>query len=276
LLTELSYEKEDNRQRSKTLVQTDNLVVLVLSDRGGRKENQDAWGLRLTDSGELYLALADGLGGLAGGREASRAAVTGVLRALDSVADEGELIPEAFKAAHESVLLARQKDRAKSLMSSTLTLVEVKDGFCRWGHVGDTRLYLNNDQKILFQTLDHTVAQALAAAGEMDPEEIRHDPNRHLLVKSLGNDNPYPKPTLGSSAERGEFDLVILATDGFWEWIEEDRLSSLAFPAVSCSENDYFQVIYNLETELKEKALAREPEYDNYSVIVVIVNKKNK
>lgn len=169
----------------------------ALSDAGGRDENQD----RLLCAPHRW-ALADGLGGHVAGAAAAEAAVHAPL-----------------EEANEAV--ARTGGR------STLVRLEADDAHARWWHIGDTRLYHFRGGAVAAQTRDHSVPQMLVDTGELDPAGIRGHEDRSRLVRSLGNSTPARFSAGEATVEPG--DVFLLATDGFWEHVTEERmLSALA------------------------------------------------
>jgi serine/threonine protein phosphatase PrpC len=148
-------------------------------------------------------------------------------------------------------------------------MVLIRDNIIRWGHVGDTRLYLIKDQKILFQTLDHSMAQMMVAADEIKAEEIRGHPDRNILTKALGQDNPYSRPTLGVWDKGESPDAIVLATDGFWELIAESRLISIIYSILNNAKDNKNQIFQRLDNVIKEKTVFKK-DYDNYSIVIVM------
>ncbi|MDR1608315.1 MAG: protein phosphatase 2C domain-containing protein [Deltaproteobacteria bacterium] len=246
----------------------DNSIVVALSDRGGREENQDAWGLARTADGSLVLALADGLGGHMGGRVASQKAVSASLNFLfeDTNINKDSII-KAFELA-DNEIFSSQKDELYN-MCSTLTLAIIKENQLIWGYVGDSRLYLLRDNKVHFQTLDHTIAQVLVASGEINAADIRGCPDRNILTKALGRSEPEARPTMGSEENLRAYDTLVLATDGFWEWIDEEQLKTLVFTTSEEFKPTILRKkLRTLEDDLKNIAKFNKNDYDNYSAVI--------
>jgi serine/threonine protein phosphatase PrpC len=202
-------------------------VTAHLCEPGGREINQDAWGARPSRSGVHGWALADGLGGHGGGEVAAQAAVEAALNALDpDVKLSSKTLRRCMDAAQAEILLRQQTSEALAAMRSTFVLLLAEPGAAIWGHVGDSRLYHLHEGRIVHQTADHSVPQALVAAGDLRPREVRHHADRNRLLRSLGEPGEL-RPTL---EERPRLlhhdDAFLLSTDGFWEYVYETEVEA--------------------------------------------------
>ncbi len=232
----------------------------ALSATGGRADNQDAY-----DWHEGLWVVADGLGGHGGGAVAARLALDTLLRALPAgqpLIDRQTLMVGVLAAT--AALQARQQgDLALAGMRTTLALL-TSDGIqALWLHLGDSRVYGFRAGQLLFQTADHSVAQALVRAGELAPEAIRFHKDRNRLLRTLG-DHRLPRPTLAEAPltlQSG--DAFLLCTDGFWEGVMEDEMCSSL--AKADSPRDWLD---QMETILLRRQL---PDQDNYTAIAVFV-----
>ena len=91
----------------------------------------------------------------------------------------------------------------------------VQDGFAHWMHVGDSRLYLIRQGRIVHRTRDHTVVQQLIDEGRIREEAITSHPERNRLLQCLGGyQAPQPDPVLSERLAKN--DIVLLCSDGFW------------------------------------------------------------
>lgn len=158
----------------------------------------------------IVLAVADGMGGLAGGREASRAA----LRALGEVivqshaVSDGDSILRAGFAAAAARLAAIARDQVRlAEMGTTLTSLWICGDQAWVGHVGDSRLYRLRGGRREQVTTDHALTQP-----------------RHMLTRCLG---------AGQADSDGDFlpiglspgDRFVLCTDGVWSVLDDEALS---------------------------------------------------
>ena len=84
-----------------------------------------------------------------------------------------------------------------------------------WNHVGDARLYLVRDGRVIAQTRDHTPVQARVDAGEIPAEEAYRHTDSNRVLQSLGAPEA-PQPGPGASARLQPNDVLLLCSDGFW------------------------------------------------------------
>ena len=186
---------------------------------GARRINQDRIGCWSTDEC-LVMAVADGLGGHLHGELAAELAVAllGAAFAHEArprLADPGAFLGRALAAGH--VAIVREAER-RGLSDSPRTVIVacvVQDGYAYWTHVGDSRLYLLREGRVVHRTRDHTVVQQLIDAGRIGEEALATHPERNRLLQCLGGYNtPRPEPVERMRLARN--DIVVLCSDGFW------------------------------------------------------------
>lgn len=131
---------------------------------GGRRENEDA--VRYGKVGGSFLALAaDGLGGHGGGGETSRLAVRSFWEGFER---RPKITEENLFCLMEEInakILRRQTETQK--MRTTFVGLLCDGSRLASVHVGDSRLYWFRDGSLAFRTLDHSVSQMAALAGEI-------------------------------------------------------------------------------------------------------------
>jgi serine/threonine protein phosphatase PrpC len=186
---------------------------------GQRRSNQDRIAHWRTPECVL-LAVADGLGGHAYGEVAAQIAIDllgeGFKReAKPKIADPAGFLFRTFGAAHAAILQEADKRRLDDTPRTVLVACIVQDGRAYWTHVGDSRLYLLRDGRILQRTRDHTVVQQLIDEGRIREEAVASHPERNRLLQCIGGyQAPRPDPASNIALEKG--DLLVLCSDGFW------------------------------------------------------------
>lgn len=237
------------------------IVTAGLSKVGGRKANQDCYGAEAGDNGGCW-AVADGLGGHAGGETASRMAVETVLqRCRQALAVTAGLIGDCFRDAQAAIVQKAAENYELAGMRTTMVLLVADAQNAVWGHVGDSRLYWFRQGKIIQQTRDHSVPQMLADAGKIRPEDIRGHEDQNRLTRAIGQAGEL-RPTIPAApfpVQAG--DAALLCSDGVWTYVWESEME--ADLAAVASPADWL-------ARLEQRILARaEGPYDNYTAVAV-------
>ena len=234
---------------------------------GEREVNEDTIGADV--SGPWYCFLVcDGLGGHEKGEEASGIAVETALAVFRENAggaepfDPESCLSEAFEAAQEEILKAQKEDVRYRDMKTTMVMLLTDGKSLHAGHIGDSRLYVFRGGKVIWQTEDHSVPQMLVRMGEIKKDQIRFHEDRNRLLRALGIEWDKPQYEIAEPMDFGKNISVLLCTDGFWEWITEDRMEKLLKKARSAEE-----WLSAMEEEVARSGAGNN--LDNYSSIAI-------
>ncbi|MBD2444415.1 serine/threonine-protein phosphatase [Dolichospermum sp. FACHB-1091] len=233
-----------------------------LSDPGLiRAYNQDAY--YIDPTGRFFI-VADGMGGHAGGEEASRIATQEIRSYLEqnwqSSESASKLLQLALSTANQAIMLDQQNHPQRADMGTTAVVVVIRPGespVC--GHVGDSRLYRLRKSQLQQITEDHTwIAKALKI-GDITPDEARVHPYRHVLSSCLGREDLNQISVQQLDLQHG--DRLLLCSDGLTEELVDHKITS------------YLQDIPSLEAAAKSlvEAAKEEGGHDNITVVLVSV-----
>ena len=190
-----------------------------------RRNNQDNY----VDDEPLF-AVADGMGGAAGGEEASRTAVA-ALRATFHADPSADGLADGVREANRAVWeKARQRPDLRG-MGTTMTAVALvehpEEGeVLAIVNVGDSRVYLLRDGELEQVTDDHSVPEELRRAGRLTPEEAAVHPQRNVLTRALGIEPEVEVDCYPIIPYEG--DRLILASDGLFNEVDHDGIASVA------------------------------------------------
>ncbi len=141
--------------------------------------------------GPQLVAVADGMGGHAGGETASALAVEACAQfGTDDVAGPADVVAMVARA-NEAVLRRAGDDPSLAGMGTTLTGVAVIDvgGVTHLAvfNVGDSRVYRWGGSALTPVTVDHSEVQELVTAGRLTADEARVHPGRNVITRSIGS-----------------------------------------------------------------------------------------
>jgi PPM family protein phosphatase len=195
------------------------LKYAVRSDRGlVRTNNEDS-----VYAGPRLLAIADGMGGHAGGEVASKI----VIATLEEL-DEDRPIPDLIGALRRSVddataalAQAIADDRELTGMGTTLTAIRFAGSRIALLHVGDSRAYLMRSGQLSQITHDDTYVQSLVDSGKLTAEEASHHPRRSMILRALDGSAVDPDISI-REARLG--DRYLLCSDGLSDVVTASTL----------------------------------------------------
>jgi len=189
-----------------------------------RAVNQDDYYL---DPEGRFFVVADGMGGHAGGQEASRIATRAIQTYLSDHWQSAEaseiLLEQAFLQANREIMQDQLKHPERADMGTTAVTVLFRDQQPHCAHIGDSRLYRLRGAKLHQITEDHTwVARALKS-GELSVEQARVHPWRHILSKCLGREDIRQIET--QSFDLQVNDRLLLCSDGLTEELSDQIIA---------------------------------------------------
>ena len=189
------------------------------SDRGLiRAKNDDS-----VYAGPRLLAVADGMGGYAGGDVASQVVIA-ALEHLDEEPPTGDMLAALARATNEGTEHLRElvrEDHALEGMGTTLTALLFAGSRIALCHIGDSRGYLLRDGVFAQITHDDTFVQAMIDEGRITEEEARSHPQRNLILRALnGND---VEPDLSIREARVD-DRYLLCSDGLSGVVSDETI----------------------------------------------------
>jgi serine/threonine protein phosphatase PrpC len=181
------------------------------------------------------MLVADGMGGQAAGEVASRLAVSvlvdlvlqtpdWILRLDDqSLQEVRKRMERRFQQVQEALRGQAREDPSLAGMGTTMTLACTLGADLLLMHAGDSRAYLLRQDKLHRLTCDHTVAQSLADAGVISPQDVATHPLRHVLTNVLGGRAGRVRVDW-SELRLLDGDQVLLCTDGLTDMVSHETI----------------------------------------------------
>jgi serine/threonine protein phosphatase PrpC len=196
-----------------------------------RKNNEDSFGYWEPDDDAEFqrkgrmAVVADGMGGYEGGQEASRMAVDAMLKVYREFPGEPQqALIEGLQAAHEEIRQHGLTHPELRGMGTTCTAAAIANDSLYFVHVGDTRLYLIRDGRILQVTRDHSYVGRLVEAGMISREEAETHPQRNILTAAVGTNPELIMDSSGQPEPLRAKDVLLLCSDGLWGVVHDAEL----------------------------------------------------
>src|SRR5579872_7296329 len=179
------------------------------------------------------------MGGQEGDQEARRLAFQTVREVYDQGFrdDPQAALVESFAVAHTRIQDFAERHPFFQGMGTTCTALVLRGRQLYFAHVGDSRLYLVRDARILRLTRDHSYVGRLVESGLVRAEDAEKHPQRHILTAALGAGMEVAVDA-EESVVLEEGDDVLLCTDGLWGVVSEEELLDVVrshSPAESCA-----------------------------------------
>lgn len=209
---------------------------------GDRTSNQDRC-LFLNSAETALLCLADGLGGHPRGEVAAQllldAAETLFRQTSKPLPDPERFMLQCIGKAHKAILEFGRRQSPPISPRTTAVIAIVQDGIAYWSHVGDSRLYLIRNGRIVAQTRDHSEVRYVRQSAT----EVSRP--RASLTRCLGGLPQPPTTTCGAPTRLCQGDAMLLCSDGLWSQVPKQALIDALGPGNAAVE-DGLQTLMDL------------------------------
>lgn len=241
-----------------------NVETAQVSRQGNRADNQDRASIVVTDT-RILLTVADGMGGHIGGDVAAEAAIDALVRSFKrlrgGIRDAGDFLRESIVEAHEAVVMLGAALAPELRPRTTITACVVADNCATWAHVGDSRIYLLRDQKVLIRTRDHSAVELLVQQGLLKDADVHTHPMRNFVEQCLGGEPEIPQITITEPRPLMAGDVMLLCSDGFWAPLQESHLAKEL--------NSHLELQDILDVLAREAEEAAAPSSDNVTAVAL-------
>ncbi|MCH8034908.1 MAG: Stp1/IreP family PP2C-type Ser/Thr phosphatase [Bacteroidetes bacterium] len=233
-----------------------------------RTENQDSFGKFPLDSedpyqpkGLLYI-IADGMGGHAGGKKASRLALNVVSQVYFSLSSNNisDCLQGAFNSANSKIYQTSEEELQFKGMGTTCTALVLEKDFAYIAHVGDSRVYRITHEKIVQLTQDHTQVAEMYRQGILSKKEAKHHPSKSVLIRALGTE-PKVEIDIKEKIQVKPEDYYVLCSDGLAN-VKKEEIREIV---LANSPEDAGEELISLANQRGG--------HDNVTVLIIKINK---
>lgn len=204
------------------------MEYFALTDIGKvRNKNQDQAVAAINGKDQILGLVCDGMGGHKAGEIASHVVEDHVLtcfRGIPPFIDEEEVenwLMDTVLEAHQIVKRMANMDEDTKGMGTTAAIAVVMDEQVYTCHVGDSRIYLYDENGIEQLTRDHTLVNELIERGAISKEQGKNHRQKNILMQAIGAD-------MDIVPEMNKVDLngrnVLICSDGLYNNLSEQDM----------------------------------------------------
>ncbi len=188
------------------------------SDKGNvRKGNEDFYAGEKIKHEEYLFVVADGMGGHRAGDVASKLGTLTFMKYYKKLRRKKFPIMDAMNRsvdkANWAILKKASSDPKKRGMGTTFSAIVISNLKAYIVHVGDSRIYLIRNDRILQLTTDHTFVGKMVEEGRITEDEARDHPQKNILYMSLGAREAF-EPEVNEYFDILGGDLFVMCSDG--------------------------------------------------------------
>ncbi len=195
-----------------------------------RSTNQDGFYAGYIDKDTLVICVCDGMGGVAGGKEASRIALSSFSDSLRTQSqkhnkDMSQMLVHSIIKANNDVFCTAKGNKELSGMGTTLVCAVLRDDKVYFASIGDSRIYVYSKGTFAQLSHDHSYVQTLVDSGQITKEQAKVHPNRNIITKALGTNESVQPDIFVMPTEAVQ--KILLCSDGLCGYVEHEKIREL-------------------------------------------------
>jgi protein phosphatase len=195
-----------------------------------RSRNEDSCGTAETPNGTVCV-VCDGMGGHAGGQEASRTAVDCIIQHLsrERYADIHLAMRDALDFANMQILGAAAEHPELQGMGTTACVVVFQEDKAWIAHIGDSRIYLfvAKEKRLHRLTKDHSYVQGLVDQGIIFADEAENHPDKNRILKALGIKEDISPDIPENPVLPAKGDIFLVCSDGLSGMVADKEIEAI-------------------------------------------------
>jgi len=202
------------------------LKTFSITDIGKTRElNQDYVFTSEEPVGNLpnLFIVADGMGGHNAGDYASRYTVETMVSEISKTdeKDTTKIIRNAIGIANEHIRVKASEEAHLFGMGTTLVVATLKDDILEVANIGDSRLYIVNDE-ITQITRDHSLVEEMIRMGGLERSQARWHPDKNIITRAIGASETVKVDFFTVRLKKG--DIVLMCSDGLTNMVEDEEI----------------------------------------------------
>lgn len=167
--------------------------------------------------------VADGMGGHKAGDTASRFTVETITALLSEAIGEDPItaISNSIKEVNTRLIDKASESEDYNGMGTTLVVASVFNNVLRVANVGDSRLYVIDDD-IIQITRDHSLVEEMVLAGQLSRSEARTHARKNVITRAIGGEANVEPEMFSVDMKPGE--KILMCSDGLTNMVEDSEI----------------------------------------------------
>ena len=212
-----------------------------VSALGDRQDNQDRAAVIVSENAALMLVF-DGMGGHSDGAIAAEVGLKIVQEHFTSatlpVFDPQGFLYTALAQAHDEVVSLGADQEVDFRPRATCAVCLIQETGSWWAHIGDSRIYLLRNGKVITRSRDHSHVEVLIQEGAITEEEALDHPMRNFVECCIGGDAPVPDMSITRKLNLEDGDVLLACSDGLWSGMNDAEIAEIStLKSMSLAEN---------------------------------------
>ena len=201
------------------------LKTFSITDIGRkRKQNQDYVFTSEIPVGPLenLFIVADGMGGHNAGDYASKYAIATIVEEIEMSKDGiVAALEKAIRSANSHIRIKSRENEDMIGMGTTVVAATIKDDIMCVANVGDSRLYVINDE-VKQITVDHSLVEEMVRMGGIGREQARVHQDKNIITRAIGAEDEIKIDFFQVELRKG--DMILLCSDGLTNMVEDEEI----------------------------------------------------
>nr|WP_330364794.1 Stp1/IreP family PP2C-type Ser/Thr phosphatase [Butyrivibrio sp. NC3005] len=171
--------------------------------------------------------VADGMGGHNAGDFASRFTVDTIVEEIGLSFEQSpvKILSAAIKTANRKLRAKAASDIKLSGMGTTLVAATIIGRYLQVANIGDSRLYIINNDGIRQITHDHSLVEEMVRMGGIDPETARHHLDKNIITRAIGATENVDVDFFQEELKSG--DMILMCSDGLTNMVSDKEIFTI-------------------------------------------------
>lgn len=177
--------------------------------------------------------VADGMGGHKAGDLASKYTVETVVSYIKNCKGEGPItiVKNAVKVANQKLIEKAKESADYTGMGTTLVVGTIVNKSMYIANVGDSRLYILEDDELSQITRDHSFVEEMVDQGVMKRDDLEYKQNKNKITRAIGASLDLMADFFDIRLKPGN--IVLMCSDGLTGMVSDEEIKAILLKDMS-------------------------------------------